>query len=114
MLISFLVRENSLHKFTFIKCILLCVRLDYRTREELYDGFQGQECAHCGRHNCHPLLHYLLSCLATTTIRFAQPPPAQPEGLCFLTNSEAKAALLVRQTPSDVMLQVLRGAPPPR
>ncbi|XP_050715642.1 uncharacterized protein LOC126998207 [Eriocheir sinensis] len=51
--------------------LLQRVRLGYSTREQLQDGFQGQECAHCGRHSRLPLVHYLLSCPATARIRSA-------------------------------------------
>ena len=49
------------------------------------------------------------------TTHWQQPPSDQhvhhPPSL--LTICEARAALLVRRTPSDVMLRVLRAAPPP-
>ncbi len=96
--------------------LLQRVRLGYCTREELYDDFQGQECDHCGRHSRHPLVHYLLSCPATAALRPEPPPPpaAQPAGGGLLSSRQARAALLVRHTPTDLMLRVLRAAPPPR
>ena len=51
--------------------LLQRVRLGCRTSEELYDGFQGQECGHCGRLDRQPLL-YLLSCPATAALKVAQ------------------------------------------
>ena len=89
------------------------VRLGYRTREELYDGFQGQECFHYGRHYRQSLLHYLLSCPAIATLRLAQSPSAYPDSDGLLTQRETRATLLVRHTPVDVMLHVLWAAPPP-
>ena len=61
-----------------------------------------------------PRLHYLLSCPATAALRPEQPPPTQPGDCGLLTICEIRAALLVRRTPSDVMLWVLRASPPPR
>ncbi|XP_076067736.1 uncharacterized protein LOC143040527 [Oratosquilla oratoria] len=94
--------------------LLQRVRLGYCTREELYDGFQGQQCDHCGRHSRHPLLHYLLSCPATEALRPAPQTPAHPAEGSLLSSRATRAALLVRHTPMDVMLGVLRAAPPPR
>ncbi|XP_050708035.1 uncharacterized protein LOC126993210 [Eriocheir sinensis] len=34
--------------------LLQCIRLGFCAREELYDGFQGQECDHCGRNSRRP------------------------------------------------------------
>lgn len=94
--------------------LLQRVRLGYCTREELYADFQGQECAHCGRYSSHPLLHYLLACPATAALRPPPPAPAEPADGRLLTRREARAAHLVRHTPQEVMLRVLRAAPPPR
>ncbi|XP_063854131.1 uncharacterized protein LOC135096523 [Scylla paramamosain] len=94
--------------------LLQRVRLGYCTREQLYDDFRGQECDHCGRHSRHPLVHYLLSCPATAALRPTPPPPAHPVGGDLLSSREARAALIVRHTPTDLMLRVLRAAPPPR
>ncbi|MPC39679.1 hypothetical protein E2C01_033224 [Portunus trituberculatus] len=58
--------------------LLQCVRLGFCTKEELYDSFEGQECEHCGRQSRRPLLHYLLSCPATATLRPPPPLPIQP------------------------------------
>ena len=94
--------------------LLQRVRLGYSTREKLYDGFSGQECGHCGRHDRQPLLlHYLLSCPATAVLRPARSPSAQPDNGGLVTRRETSAALLVRYTSVDVMLQVLRAVPPP-
>ena len=94
--------------------LLQRVRLGFCTREELYDGFEGRECEHCGRHSRRPLLHYLLSCPATAALRAPPPPPAQPAAGGLLGGREARAAHLVRHTPLEVMLRVLRAASPPR
>ena len=93
--------------------LLQRVRLGYSTREQLRDDFQRQECDHCGRRTRRPLVHYLLSCPATERLR---PPPAavaQPAGGGLLSRRETMAALVVRHTPTDVMLEVMRAAPPP-
>ncbi|MPC47597.1 hypothetical protein E2C01_041348 [Portunus trituberculatus] len=47
-------------------------------QEELYEGIHRQEGDHYRRHSCHPLLHYLLFCPATATLRPAQLAPDQP------------------------------------
>ncbi|XP_063887725.1 uncharacterized protein LOC135115154 [Scylla paramamosain] len=94
--------------------LLQRVRLGYCTREQLYDDFRWQECDHCGRHSRHPLVHYLLSCPATAALRPTPPPPAHPVGGDLLSSREARAALIVHHTPTDLMLRVLRAAPPPR
>lgn len=65
--------------------LLQRVRLGFCAREELYDGFQGQECYHCGRNSRHPLLHYLLSCPATAALRTQSPALAQPAGGVLLS-----------------------------
>ena len=36
------------------------VKLEYSSRKELYDGFHGYECGHCGKYNRNPMLHYLV------------------------------------------------------
>ncbi|KAG0712909.1 hypothetical protein GWK47_017378 [Chionoecetes opilio] len=41
-------------------------------------------------------------------------PAAQPAGGGLLSGRESRAALMVRHTPRDVMLRVLRATPPPR
>ncbi len=79
----------------------------------MYDDFRGQECDHCGRYSRHPLVHYLLSCPANAALRPTPPPLAHPVG-GDLSSREARAALIVRHTPTDLMLRVLRAAPPPR
>ncbi|XP_050724058.1 uncharacterized protein LOC127002289 [Eriocheir sinensis] len=94
--------------------LLQRVRLGYSTREQLQDGFQGQECAHCGRHSRRPLVHYLLSCPATARLRSAPEPDTQPAPGGLLSSREVKAALLVQRSPPDLLLEVLRAAPPPR
>ena len=94
--------------------LLQRVRLGFCTREQLSEDFVGQECAHCGRHSRHPLVHYLLSCPATARLRPAPVAAAQPAGGGLLSGREMKAALLVRHTPRAVLLEVLRAAPPPR
>ncbi|XP_050709221.1 uncharacterized protein LOC126994012 [Eriocheir sinensis] len=94
--------------------LLQRVRLGYSTREQLQDGFQGQECAHCGRHSRRPLVHYLLSCPATARLRPAPEPDTQPAPGGLLSSREVKAALLVQRSPPDLLLEVLRAAPPPR
>ena len=71
--------------------VLQRVMLGYLTREELYDGFQGQECGHCGRHDRQPLVHYLLSCLVTDALRAAQSPSAQPDSGGLLTRPRHSA-----------------------
>ena len=93
--------------------LLQRVRLGFCTREELYDGFEGRECEHCGRHSRRPLLHYLLSCPATAALRAPPPPPAQPAASDLLGGQEARTAHLVRHTSLEVMLRVLRTASPP-
>ncbi|XP_063885546.1 uncharacterized protein LOC135113854 [Scylla paramamosain] len=80
------------------------VRLGYCTREQLYDGYQGQECENCGRHSRHLLVHYLLSCPATAALRSTPLPAAHPVGGGLLSSREVKTALL-RHTPTDLMLQ---------
>ncbi|MPC62979.1 hypothetical protein E2C01_057071 [Portunus trituberculatus] len=59
--------------------LLQRIRLGFCTKEELYDGFEGQECEHCGRQSRRPLLHYLLSCPVTAPTHPAcsQRPPRQ-------------------------------------
>ena len=94
--------------------LLQRVRLGYSTREQLGRDFEGQECAHCGRRSRRPLVHYLLSCPATVRLRPTAVPAVQPEGAGLLGSREARAALLVRHAPKDVLLEVLRAAPPPR
>ncbi|XP_076032418.1 uncharacterized protein LOC143020145 [Oratosquilla oratoria] len=91
--------------------LLQRVRLGYCTREELYDGFQGQQ---CGRHSRHPLLHYLLSCPATEALQPTPQTPTHPAEGSLLSSRATNAALLVRHTPMDMMLGVLRAAPPSR
>ncbi|KAG0718344.1 hypothetical protein GWK47_052577 [Chionoecetes opilio] len=44
----------------------------------------------------------------------APAPAAQPAGGGLLSGREGRAALMVRHTPRDVMLRVLRTMPPPR
>ena len=94
--------------------LLQRVRLGFCTREELQDDFLGQECDHCGRRTRRPLVHYLLSCPATSTLRPAPTAAAQPAAGGLLNDREARAALVVKHTPRDVLLQVLLDAPPPR
>ncbi|KAG0712078.1 hypothetical protein GWK47_019233 [Chionoecetes opilio] len=94
--------------------LLQCVRLGYCTREELQEDFEGQECDHCEKHTRRPLVHYLLSCPATAPLRPGPAPAAQPAGGGRLSGREGRAALMVRHTPRDVMLRVLRASPPPR
>ncbi|XP_045132191.1 uncharacterized protein LOC123516654 [Portunus trituberculatus] len=94
--------------------LLQCVRLGFCTKEELYDGFEGQECEHCGRQSRRPLLHYLLSCPATAALRPPPPLPIQPVAGGLLSRREARAAHFIRHTPREAMLQVLRAARPPR
>ncbi|KAG0695065.1 hypothetical protein GWK47_027065 [Chionoecetes opilio] len=93
-------------------CIV--VRLGYCTREELQEDFEGQVCDHCEMHTRRPLVHYLLSCPATAPLRPGPAPAAQPAGGGLLSGREGRATLMVRHTPRDVMLGVLRAAPPPR
>ncbi|KAG0716376.1 putative RNA-directed DNA polymerase from transposon BS [Chionoecetes opilio] len=94
--------------------LLQRVRLGYCTREELQEDFEGQECDHCEKHTRRPLVHYLLSCPATAPLRPGPAPAAQPAGGGLLSGREGRVALMVRHTPRDVMLRVLRAAPPPR
>ncbi|XP_050703623.1 uncharacterized protein LOC126989089, partial [Eriocheir sinensis] len=94
--------------------LLQRLRLGYCTREELYDGFDGRICEHCEERARRPLVHYLLSCPATARLRPAPAAAAHPAGDGRpLRRCEAKAALTVRHTPSQVLLEVLRAAPPP-
>lgn len=90
------------------------LRLGYCTREELYDGYEGRECEHCGSRQWRPLLHYLLYCPATASLRPLPPTATHGAVGCLLNNQEAQAALTVRHTPSQVLLGVLRATPPPR
>ncbi|KAG0711430.1 hypothetical protein GWK47_002290 [Chionoecetes opilio] len=82
--------------------------------ERSYRGLRGQVCDHCEMHTRRPLVHYLLSCPATAPLRPGPAPAAQPAGGGLLSGREGRAALMVRHTPRDVMLGVLRAAPPPR
>lgn len=107
-------RDASQHQPRADGVLLQRVRLGFCTRQELQDDFQGQECDHCGRLSRHPLVHYLLSCPATAPLRPVPPAAAQAAGDGLLSSREARAALTVRHTPTDVLLQVLRAAPPPR
>ncbi|KAG0704758.1 hypothetical protein GWK47_024648 [Chionoecetes opilio] len=84
------------------------------TREELQEDFEGQVCDHCEMHTRRPLVHYLLSCPATAPLRPGPALAAQPAGGGLLSGREGRAALMVRHTPRDVMLGVLRATPPPR
>ena len=93
--------------------LLQRVRLGYCTREQLSEDFEGQECAHCGRHSRLPLVHYLLSCPATARLRPVPAAAAQPAGGGLLSSREVKAALLVRHNPRDLLLGMLRAALPP-
>lgn len=95
--------------------LLQRLRLGYCTREQLRQDFVSLECHHCGRHSRPPLVHYLLRCPATARLRETAAvgdQQAQQRGL--LGQRERQAALLVRHTPRDLLLEVLRGAPPPR
>ncbi|KAG0719629.1 hypothetical protein GWK47_007195 [Chionoecetes opilio] len=94
--------------------LLQRVRLGYCTREELQEDFEGQVCDHCEMHTRRPLVHYLLSCPATAPLRPGPAPAAQPAGGGLLSGRKGRAALMVRHTPRDVMLGVLRATPPPR
>ncbi|KAG0728225.1 hypothetical protein GWK47_032946 [Chionoecetes opilio] len=82
--------------------------------ERSYRGLRGAVCDHCEMYTRHPLVHYLLSCPATAPLRPGPAPAAQPAGGGLLSGREGRAALMVRHTPRDVMLGVLRAAPPPR
>ena len=93
--------------------LLQRVRLGYCTREQLSEDCEGQECAHCARHSRLPLVHYLLSCPVTGRLRPVPAAAAQPAGEVLLSSREVKAALLVRHTPRDLLLGVLRAASPP-
>ncbi|MPC22855.1 hypothetical protein E2C01_015882 [Portunus trituberculatus] len=55
-----------------------------------------------GDHKCYVML---------TALRPARPLPFNPED--FLNSHQIKATLLIRHTPIDVMLGVLRSARPP-
>ncbi|KAG0714760.1 hypothetical protein GWK47_013502 [Chionoecetes opilio] len=95
-------------------CVRVRVRLGYCPREELQEDFEGQVCDHCEMHTRRPLVHYLLSCPATAPLRPGPAPAAQPAGGGLLSGREGRAALMVRHTPRDVMLGVLRATPPSR
>ena len=91
------------------------LRLGYCTREQLRQDFVSLECDHCGRRSRRPLVHYLLRCPATARLReTAAADDQQAEEGGLLRHRERQAALLVRHTPRDLLLEVLRGAPPPR
>ena len=94
--------------------LLQRARLGYCIREQLGEDFEGQECAHCERHSRLPLVHYLLSCPATARLRPVPAAAAQPAACGLLSRREVKAALLVRHIPPDLLLEVLRAAPPSR
>ena len=94
--------------------LLQRVRLGYCTREELHDDFVAGRCEHCGGRSRRPLVHYLLSCPATACLRPEPAPAAHPVRGALLRAREASAAQLVRRTPTNVLLEVLRTAPPPR
>lgn len=50
--------------------LLQRVRLGYSTKEELYGGFHGEECCHCGR-------HIPTHCCTTSCLVRRQPPSDQ-------------------------------------
>ena len=94
--------------------LLQRLRLGYSTREELGEHAEERECEHCGRLVRRPLVHFLLSCPATARLRPLPAPAAHPAGGGLLRRREARAALTVLHTPTQVLLEVLRAAPPPR
>ena len=75
---------------------------------KLYDGFQGQECGHCGRHDDRqPLLHHPLSCCPTTAAlraaqwwwRLAAHPPRDQQGC---STCPPPCRLLLSSTPLTI------------
>lgn len=93
--------------------LLQSVMLGYCTREQLRQNFEGHECAHCARHSHRPLMHYLFTCPATARMRPVPAATSKPAAGGLLSRREAKAALLVRHSPRDLLMQVLRAAPQP-
>ena len=83
------------------------LRLGYRTRDEIFRDRDPEPCNHCTSPTVDPLLHYLLHCPRTATLR-AQPPPPGAE--------QRRAAMVVRramETP-DALATILKNTPPPR
>ena len=76
--------------------LLQRVRLGFCSREELEEDFTERECEHCGSHTRRPLVHYILSCLATARLRPLPTPTAHPVENGLLRRCEARAALTIR------------------
>ena len=83
------------------------LRLGYRTAGEIIQDRNIEPCQHCSVFSPEPLIHYILQCPRTRSLR----PPPLPPG-----NEARSAASLIRQaclTP-EILTRLLQDAPPPR
>ena len=83
------------------------LRLGFRTADAIFPDRHPEPCNHCTAPTLHPLLHYLLHCPRTASLR-AQPPPPGDELW--------RAAMVVRRATEtlDELATILRDTPPPR
>ena len=88
------------------------LRLGYATIAERIPGGGTLTCRHCGATARKPLLHYLLRCPSTASLRLRRPTEEEVRG----NTEEEKAANIVRWACSNstALVTTLRAALPPR
>ena len=86
------------------------LRLGYKTTRQICEQFDGEECRHCEEWVYEPLLHYILRCPATASLRpphLIAPPLDEPE-------AAVAASALIGTAPPDLLAQLVAASPPPR
>ena len=86
------------------------LRLGYKTTRQICEQFEGEECRHCEEWVREPLLHYILQCPATASLRppgMIVPPLDEPE-------ATVAASTLLFTAGTDVLAKLVSATPPPR
>lgn len=84
------------------------IRLGYKTPPEIIRDTPPEDCQHCSTISETPLLHYLLECAATRTVRGNLIPCRDP------IQRHTQAAALIARTPDIHLLELCDSTPPPR
>lgn len=90
--------KNDLHR----------LRLGFKTSAEICDNAPEDLCIHCEEWFPSPLLHYILDCPVTHTLRNHCPPER-----VFQSRTE-KATYIIKNTPDPLLLKLCADYAPPR